>query len=83
MRVEYEETKPGVHAVRLVDDNERRWRTDVRVFGDVRADDGRMLMYRGWAIAGKLPRAALEAVILDEFRRQDDAGARKLDWLRY
>jgi len=67
MRVEYEELKPGVHSVEIVDDHERCWRTDVRVFDDVRAEDGRTLMYRGWAIAGKLPRAALEALMIEEF----------------
>jgi len=82
MRVEYELMKSGVHAVEIVDDQGKRWRTDVRVEGDVDADDGRVLTYRGLSIAGRLPRAALEAVLIDEFRRQDDAGVRKLDWLR-
>ena len=54
----------------------------MRVEGDIRSDDGRDLVYRGLSISGKLPRPALEAVMIEEFRRQDSAGVRKLDWLR-
>lgn len=67
MRIEYEKMQPGSHCVLVVDDGGRRWRTDVRVDGDITADDGRSLAYRGVSIAGRLPRAALEAVLIEEF----------------
>ena len=71
MRVEFESMWNGRHAVIVVDDAGKQWRTDLVVTGDVRADDGRVLKFRGLALAGGLPRAALVAVILDEFARSD------------
>jgi len=41
----------------------------VHVVGDVHADDGRSLTYRGSSMAGILPRSEMEAVLLDEFER--------------
>ncbi len=79
MRIEYEEMQPRFHAVVVVDDREKRWRTDVKVLGDVHADDGRDLIYRGLSIAGILPKPALEAVIIREFERT--GSRRKDDWL--
>ena len=81
MRIEYRLLKSRAHAVEVVDDESgRRWRMDVRVIGDVRADDGRPLTYQGLSIAGILPRAEMEAVLLDEFKR--GSAQRKDDWLR-
>lgn len=53
---------------------------DVRVIGDVHADDGRPLTYQGLSIAGILPRAEMEAVLLDECKRA--SAQRKDDLLR-
>ncbi len=81
VRIEYGLLKSRAHAVEVVDDESgRRWRMDVRVIGDVHADDGRPLTYQGLSIAGILPRAEMGAVLLDEFKRA--SAQRKDDLLR-
>ncbi len=77
MRVEYRLLTSGVYAVELVDDEGRRWRTDVRILNDPGGDEP--LVYKGLSIAGRLPRAAFEDLMIGEFRLSTSAQRR--DWL--
>ncbi len=77
MRVEYRLLTSGVYAVELVDDEGRRWRTDVRIVNDPGGDEP--LVYKGLSIAGRLPRRVFEGVIIEEFERSTPAQRR--DWL--
>lgn len=77
MLVEYRLLRSGVHAVDVVDDDGRRWSTDVRIMNDPDGDEP--LLYKGLSIAGRLPRPAFAAVVIEEFERSTPAQRR--DWL--